>query len=602
VLHDRSPLDAGSDTATLNATFAATLVDEWARAGVTDAVVCPGSRSTPVAVALADDGRIRVHVHHDERSGAFVALGLGRATGRPALVLTTSGTAAVELHPAVVEADRDRVPLLAVTADRPPELREVGAPQTVDQTHLFGRSARLFVDPGPPAAANAASWRSLAVRCVLEAAASPPGPVHLNLPFREPLLGTSADLPPGRADDRPWHLAPASAGGPSWGHTHLGELLAGRRGVIVAGGGIGRPEDVLVLAEVAGWPVLADPRSGCRVEHPCVVVHADAVLRSDGPHRQPGAVLRLGSPPSSKVVARWLAELDPAVPQVLVERHGTWLDPDRRAHVVVPAEPGELCRVLAGEADRGGDELVDRALDVAVEGWPPTPVGWLEGWCRADAAAAGAIAEVLADQEGPTEPGTARSVAAAVPYGGALVVSSSMPVRDLEWFAGTLPGVAVHANRGANGIDGVVSTAVGVALAGAPTVALVGDVALLHDSNALLGLARRDVDLCVVVVHNDGGGIFSFLPPADELPTDRFEELFGTPHGVDLTALAVAHGLPVMEAMDDGSVEVAVRAGLAAGGPHVVLVRTDRGANVALHERVHEATGSAIREALVTDP
>jgi len=322
------------------------------------------------------------------------------------------------------------------------------------------------------------------------------------------------------------------------------------------------------------------------------------VLRVRGPHRQAGAVLRLGGPPTSKVLGQWLAGLDPSVPQVAVERSGAWFDPDRTALVVLAAEPGALCRVLAAEARGEEPRHGGGSLDVAVDGWDPTPHGWLEAWRAADVAAEDAIVEVLTGEDGPTEPGTARAVAAAAPYGGALVVSSSMPVRDLEWFAGSLPGVSVHANRGANGIDGVVSTAVGVALAGAPTIALVGDVALLHDTNALLGLSGRGVDLCVVVVHNDGGAIFSFLPQATGLPEARFEQLFGTPHGVDLTALAVAHDLPVMTSMDDGSTEVAVRAALAAGGVHLVVVRTDREANLALHGRLHEATGAAVTRAL----
>jgi 2-succinyl-5-enolpyruvyl-6-hydroxy-3-cyclohexene-1-carboxylate synthase len=578
---DRPDL-AAAGVGDLNATFCATLVDEWARAGVTDAVVCPGSRSTPMALALAADDRIRVHVHHDERSGSFMALGLGRATGRPAVVLTTSGTAAVELHAAVVEADLDRVPLIALTADRPPELRDVGAPQTIDQTHLFGRSTRWFADPGPPDAAAVRSWRSLGARAVLEATGSPAGPVHLNLPFREPLLGSPLALPDGRPDGRPWHEAVGGSAPPgvaAW---------PAERGVLVAGAGIDDPTAVLDLAELLRWPVLADPRSGCRVPHPRAVAHADALLRVDGPHLVPDVVIRLGGPPASKVLDQWLASLDAdSVVQVLVERDGVVLDPDRTASLIVRSEPSAFCHEMA--ADLRDDPGV---------GEHTAPESWGDLWRAADDAAEAAIAATLAGHDTATEPGIARAVASAVPPGGALVVSSSMPVRDLEWFAGSLAGVKVHANRGANGIDGVVSTAVGVALAGRPTTLLIGDVALLHDTNGLLGLADRGVDLCIVVVDNDGGGIFSFLPQAGALAPERFEQLFGTPHGVDLTALAAAHGLGVVEVLDDDSVEAAVRAALAAGGVHVVLVRTDRAANVELHEQLHAATASAVREAL----
>jgi 2-succinyl-5-enolpyruvyl-6-hydroxy-3-cyclohexene-1-carboxylate synthase len=509
-----------------------------------------------------------------------MALGLGRATGRPAVVLTTSGTAAVELHPAVVEADLDRVPLLVVTADRPPELRQVGAPQTIDQTHLFGRSTRWFADPGPPDGVAAPSWRSLGARSALEAVDSPAGPVHLNLPFREPLVGRAEVLPEGRPAGRPWHELVTATARP---HRPIPRVRG--RGVLVAGAGIVDPAGVLALAEVLGWPVLADPRSGCRVAHPNVVLHADAVLRVEGPLRQPEVVVRLGAPPASKVLGRWMASLGAAVPQVHVERDGTWFDPDRVVTTVVRAEPGALCAQLALEL---ADELAGATATS----------DWIELWRRADDAVEAAIVATLSDLEGATEPGVARAVAASVPPGGALVVSSSMPVRDLEWFAGPLTDVTVHANRGANGIDGVVSTAVGVALAGAPTALLIGDVALLHDTNGLLGLARREVDLCVVVVDNDGGGIFSFLPQAEALGPDRFEMLFGTPHGVDLTALAIAHGIPVLQALDDESLEVAVRASFAAGGVHLVIVRTDRRANAALHEELHRATSDAVRAAL----
>jgi 2-succinyl-5-enolpyruvyl-6-hydroxy-3-cyclohexene-1-carboxylate synthase len=575
----------------VNATWCATLVDEWVRAGVSDAVVCPGSRSTPMALALAADDRIRVHVHHDERSGAFVALGLGRATGRPAVVLTTSGTGAVELHPAVVEADLGRVPLLAVTADRPPELRDVGAPQTIDQTHLFGRSVRWFAEPGPPDVVSVGSWRSIGARAVIEAMASPPGPVHLNLAFREPLVGAALPLPDGRPGGAPWHesLAIRATLAPVSRHA-IADRLRGRTGVVLAGAGIDDPEGVLLLAEILGWPVLADPRSGCRVPHRCVVAHAEAVLGIEGPHRDPEVILRLGAAPVAKAVNRWSAAI--GADHVLVERDGTWLDPDRTAALVVAADPGRVCREVAAELEHEAVEPVVAGAVIAA------PSRWLERWQVADDAAVVAVHERLSELDHPSEPGTARAVSAAVPDGGSLMVSSSMPIRDVESFAAPRPDLSVHANRGANGIDGVLSTAVGIALGGSPTALLIGDVALLHDTNGLLGLAARPVDLCIVVVHNDGGGIFSFLPQAGVLDAERFEALFGTPHGVDLTALAIAHGLPVMEAMDDDAVGTAVAAALSAGGAHVVVVRTDRAENVAVHRQLGAAAAEAARAAL----
>ncbi|HLH47502.1 MAG TPA: 2-succinyl-5-enolpyruvyl-6-hydroxy-3-cyclohexene-1-carboxylic-acid synthase, partial [Acidimicrobiales bacterium] len=322
-----------TDAAGVQAAFAAVLVDEWARAGLTDAVVAPGSRSTPLLAALAADGRLRLHVVLDERSAGFTALGLGLATGRPAPVVTTSGTAAVELHPAVVEADQAGVPLLAVTADRPPELHRVGAPQTVVQAGLFGGSVRFSADPGVADAATAGSWRSLASRAVLETTDHPagPGPVHLNLHFREPLLGPASELPPGRPDGGPWHAAAGRrALDPPAGFVTRLAAVAGDRGLVVAGAGAGAA--ALRLGEVLRWPVLADPRSGARRPHPLVVAAADALLRTD-PVRdwRPDHVLRLGRPWASKVLAQWLGALPGEVTQVLVDPAGAWSDPERTA-------------------------------------------------------------------------------------------------------------------------------------------------------------------------------------------------------------------------------------------------------------------------------
>ncbi len=580
------PVDPSTDTATLNATFCATLVDEWVRCGITDAVVAPGSRSTPMALALAARDELRIHVHHDERAAAFTALGLGLASGRPAIILTTSGTAAVELHAAVVEAHQAGVPLLAVTADRPPELLQIGAPQTVDQTHLFGSSVRWFAEPGPPAAPAAGTWRSLGARAVAEASdgVAGPGPVHLNLGFREPLVGEPAALPAGRPDAAPWH----TVGGRRLaldrsGSAQLTELLDADRGIIVVGSGGGEPQAVLALAEATGWPVLADSRSRCRVDHPAVVAHADAVLRH-GPTAdalRPDVVLRLGGLPASKVVGAWLAASAAAgARHVSVDAAGRWFDPERIVEHVLHADPTAAATALA--------RLVGR----------PRSDGWAGAWERAEAAASAAIDAVLATHLEPTEPGIARTLVAALPEGTDLVVSSSMPVRDLEWFGGRHPSVRVLANRGANGIDGVVSTAVGVALANrgidVATVVLVGDVAFLHDSNALLGIAARDIDLTIVVVDNDGGGIFSFLPQAEALPTEQFELLFGTPHGVDLRVLAAAHGLITIEPAGAADVADAVRASVAAGGTRLVRIGTDRTANVALHQQLGVAVDAAL--------
>ena len=535
------------------ATFCATLVDEWVRCGLTDAIVCPGSRSTPLAVALADDDRIRVHVHHDERSGSFMALGLAATAGRPVVVLTTSGTAVVQLHAAVVEADLAGVPLIVCTADRPPELRDVAAPQTVDQVHVFGRSLRFFVDPGVVDASQSATWRSIAGRAWVEATAAWPGPVQVNLPFREPLLGAAGELPPARGDG-PWHTALRARHQAPVFDTQL----AGVRGVVIAGRGTPDPDAVVDLAARLGWPLLADPASGCAGGGG--IDGFDALLRTPFAERvRPEVVIRSGGMPASKVLGQWLETSEPD--EIVVAAPPWWPDPGRRAAVVLDAVPTV------------GDDH--------------EPVGeWLEAWRVAASTAASAIETVLADHP-LSEPAIARHLTRTLPPGAVLVTSSSMPVRDVEWFGVGRRDLRVLANRGANGIDGVVSTAVGAALPGAKTTLLIGDVAFLHDSNGLLGLAERDVDLTIVVIDNDGGGIFSFLPQRRDLSGERFERLFGTPHGLDLVALARAFGV-------DAHAVDTVDALEWKPGVRVLVVTTDRDDNVA----VHDALAAAVADAL----
>jgi 2-succinyl-5-enolpyruvyl-6-hydroxy-3-cyclohexene-1-carboxylate synthase len=560
------------------ATFAATLVDEWVRGGVRHAVVSPGSRSTPLALALAEDGRISVHVHLDERAAAFVALGIGLASEVPAVLLCTSGTAAANLHPAVVEAHQARVPLLVCTADRPPELQGFGAPQTIDQVKLYGGAVRWYAEPGTADPAAAGTWRSLASRALLEAVGSPPGPVHLNLAFRDPLVAAPGPLPEGRADGRPWHMTPAPAPpGPAAVASRAG-LLRGR-GVIVAGGGSGSdPGAVAALAGALGWPLLADPRSGCRTAGPTTVAAADALLRSEpfATDHRPAVVLRLGAPPASKVVGEWLRAS--GARHVIVEPHGTWVDPDRTGELLVTGDPG---RWAAG--------LVE-----ALDGTAPVDGGrWLASWAEAEASAQAAFDRVLGGG-GTSDPLVARAVAAALPTGATLVVSSSMPVRDLEWYAAPRPDLRVLANRGANGIDGVTSTAVGVAATGGRTAVLVGDLAFLHDANGLLGLASRGLDLTIVVVDNRGGAIFSFLPQQTSLSQARFEQLFGTPQDVHLAGLAAAHGLPAVTVHEAALVGPTVGGLAAGGGTTLVIVETDRSANVAVHDALHAAVAAAL--------
>lgn len=565
------------------ATFCATLVDEWVRAGVTAAFVAPGSRSTPMALALEarsrDDRRFRLHLFHDERSAAFAAVGHGLASGQPGVLTCTSGTAAAHFHAAVIEADLSSVPLIVCTTDRPPELLGVGAPQTIDQNRLFGHSVRFYAQPGVPEPAMASSWRSLAAQLVAEAngASGRPGPVHANLGFRDPLDANPGPLPPGRADGGPWHQdlrGPASPGVTEAEIDQVWSAIRGLSGVIVAGRGTSDPASVLALARRLGWPVMADHRSGCRAEEQAIA-HFDALLRIPSLAADPPDVaIRFGEPPASKFLTQWLASGPTTT--VAAQGRSRWIDPDRRADLVV--EEAGLARELLARipSDYRGGADADR-------------------WQQADRAAKQAITAWLADHPDVTEPGVARAVMAGLATGATLVVASSMPIRDIEWFAPNRRDVRVLANRGANGIDGLIATATGVALTGAPTTLLIGDVAFLHDSSSLVALTRRSIDLTIVVVDNDGGGIFSFLPQATSVAPATFETLFGTPHGTDLAALCTAHGIeaspwpgPPMASPDDAGQP---------GGVRAIIATTDRAANVEVHAALNTAVAEAVASA-----
>lgn len=537
----------------VQATFCATLVDQWIRLGVRHAVVAPGSRSTPMALALADRCELQVHVVHDERSAAFVALGLG-LEGTPALLLCTSGTAAANFFPAVVEAGLSDVPMLVLTADRPEELRGVGAPQTIDQVDLYGKHVVWSRDPGVPDHAERSLWRELADDAMTHARS---GPVQLNLAFCEPLIGTCGPLPD--AIERRAVVSPPR---------RFDVVLAGldrARGVILVGGRSGvDPVDVAALHSATGWPIIADPISTMR-HLSGVVTTADSLLRHDafaGGHL-PDVIVRIGRPAASKVLALWTSRAT-ASGATLVQVGGPGvIDPDHNVAAVCS---------------------IGSILDI-----PVTPdLAWAESWARAERTADAAIVAAVAEFAELTEPGVARLVAEHLPDDTELVVSSSMPVRDLEWFGGVR--ARAHANRGANGIDGVVSTALGRALSGTPAAVLLGDLAFVHDSNALVALGARHADLRIVVVDNDGGGIFSFLPQATTLDGERFEQLFGTPLAVDIVALATSYGLEARTVRTGD--ELAEQ--LAVPGPWVCCIPSNRHHNVEVHAALHAAVASAL--------
>jgi 2-succinyl-5-enolpyruvyl-6-hydroxy-3-cyclohexene-1-carboxylate synthase len=553
------------------------LVDELVRGGVTDAVLSPGSRSAPVALALAAaerEGRLRLHVRIDERTAAFLALGLAKASGRPVPVLTTSGTAAAHLHAAVLEADAAGVPLLALTADRPPELRATGANQTVEQPGLYGGAVRWSADVGVPEAGREAAqnryWRSLVAKALLTAAgalSADPGPVHLNLALREPLLpdedGTGLSGPwAGRPDGAPWTTA-----GPTLHASSRRPSFRPRTLVVAGDGPAPGGRTAADVAGANGWPVLAEPSSGAWSTD---AVRGGALLLGvpewlDG-HR-PDRVVVVGRPTLSRPVAALLA--DPRVEVETVVRGPRWPDPARSSTQVGPGFP-------AGGPDRGS----------AVE------PAWVGEWRAAAALIGEAVDAVLDAAPGPTAARLARDVVAALPAGALLVLGSSTPVRDVDRLAVPRGDLTVLANRGAAGIDGTVSTAVGAALVhGGPAFTLMGDLTLLHDLTGLVtGDGEPVPDLTVVVPDNDGGGIFAQLEPGEDRHARDYRRVFGTPHGRDLTAVARSLGWPAMRVTDLAELPAA----LALGGPRVVVVPTDQRGEAELARKLRRAAALAL--------
>jgi 2-succinyl-5-enolpyruvyl-6-hydroxy-3-cyclohexene-1-carboxylate synthase len=561
--------------------FALTLVDEFARCGVVHACLAPGSRSTPLALALAEHEGLQLHMRVDERSASFLAVGIAKSTGAPAVVLSTSGTAAANFFPAIIEAGHSRTPMIVVTADRPPELRATGANQTIDQIKMYGDAVRWFCEIGAPEPIEAANkyWRSVAARAVAEATSSPGGPVHLNAAVREPLVPGDDEWQwpiEGRPEGRPWHTVErGSRDARPEALSHLARRIeATERGVIVAGDGAGAPHALARLAEQVGYPLIAEPTSGLRSGTAAISTY-DALLRveSFAEEHRPDLVLRVGKPATSKVLGPWLAGAD----QVLLDPGGAPLDPDRSVELVIDADPDRTAATIAKAVPGKSDSA------------------WNESWRRAEARARSVIDRLLDSRDEPTEPRIARDVARSMPVGSVLVVASSMPVRDLDWFMAPHADLTVIGNRGASGIDGFVSTAIGAALGSDREVtALAGDLSMIHDSNGLGISGEPAPDTIFVVVNNDGGGIFSFLPQARHV--DHFETLFGTPHGLDFARLAALYDCGYALVRSATELPTAIEAARKQGGIQLVETRTERAANVTIHEEIWDAVRTAVEE------
>lgn len=578
-----SPSPEGTAAPTVGdiaATMSATLIDEWVALGLQTIVISPGSRSTPLALAACSNDNITTHICIDERGAAFTALGVAQRTQRPVAVLCTSGSATTHFHGAVVEANHAAIPLLVLTADRPPELHGVGAPQTIDQQNLYGTAVRSFVHLDPPELQDASQWRGIARDAWSQLLGNQPGPVHINLAFREPLVGSPLKLPP-RTDTSSMSESPFDAttqqGLNSRELEDLQQALSGKEGVLICGTRAAVTDDearaILTLSAALRWPVIADGMSGCRRDVPTLIAAAETLLRSTDVTEslQPEVIVHFGGPLASKQLYLWCAGSD--AKQFGIDRFAMTSDPYDMIPNRIRANPAMAAKQLT-ELVTTGDEA-DRIA--------PCERSWVETWREFSSQAEHAMGVRLRKYPDTTEVSTVIDAVSLLAEDGNIVASSSMPVRDLEWFSPVRGDLRYFSNRGTNGIDGVLSTAFGVALSGEPTIALVGDVAFLHDVNALAHHRDRDVNLVIVVINNDGGGIFSFLSQRELCEPAVFERVFGTPHGNDIAAVASGFGVSAETFTSRTGFQAGVTGALTRGGVHVLVSMSDRDINTKVH-------------------
>ncbi|HFD79741.1 MAG TPA: 2-succinyl-5-enolpyruvyl-6-hydroxy-3-cyclohexene-1-carboxylic-acid synthase [Gammaproteobacteria bacterium] len=560
-----------SDTAARNLQRALALIDGMAAAGVQRAVVSPGSRSTPLALACELHPSIETRVLIDERCAAFHALGLARATDTPAILIATSGSAPTHWHPAVVEADQAMVPLLLLTADRPPRLQGCGANQTIDQTRLFGSATRAFLAPGLDDG-DGDYLRALGVRAVHQSRWPLPGPVQLNLPFEEPLVPQRLPAPP--QTPRPVAVEIPGLQAPDPQLERVAAILGRGPGLIVCGPGHFGADFAGTVSTLAGaleCPLLADPLSGLRFgdhERRRVLARYDSFLRDPvfcRSHR-PEWVLRFGAVPVSKPLQVWLEDL-PAGRLLLTDPHGRWPDPGHGVGEMLRATPALLCRQLLARAPGAG------------------PAGWLQDFLQAEAAAEQRMRNAVRE-DGWFEAQLVDDLLEQLPAGSQLFVGNSMPVRELDAFSGTRPkALRLFANRGTSGIDGHVSTLLGLARAAAPdtrTVGLIGDLAFCHDLNGLL--AAPGCDATLVVINNGGGGIFRYLPQSG---LETFERYWLTPTGLDFSHAARLYGVPFRRVEDAASFRAAFADSLRQPGVKLIEARIDPQRSLELHRACH---------------
>jgi 2-succinyl-5-enolpyruvyl-6-hydroxy-3-cyclohexene-1-carboxylate synthase len=648
--------------------YVGAFVDELQRAGIHHAVICPGSRSTPLAITLASHTAIHVWMHVDERSAAFFALGLAKRLAQPVALLCTSGTAAANFLPAIAEARLTHVPLLVLTSDRPHELRDNGAPQAIDQNRLYGTHVKWFVEVALPEANNAALRyiRTLASRAAALTQAIPTGPVHLNLPFREPLtpdpLADQPLPPPEQRDPLAWQGRPDNAPYTTVSDAPLGSLpsacitqLAERvsttpHGLIIVGPlfAPALTDPLLQLAHRLGYPILADPLSQLRCgqhDRTLILSSYDAFLRLETftSHMIPQLVLRFGAMPTAKPLLLYLKHHAATCQQIIIDGQGGWEEPTQLATEMLHTDPVALCHALLAQLNNHPNPVAQNNREIAPTtneqnnlGTVPNIVGpdlswphpiyregdhhntattnlsypwdgsadphdtpdreWLTTWLHTDHITRQALQTAIQKFPQPFEGRIFTELAQLLPDEANLYVGNSMPVRDLDtFFWGNNRTLHLIGNRGANGIDGVISSALGFSAASAhnePTVLVIGDLSFFHDQNGLLAACLHQLNLVIVLVNNDGGGIFSFLPQAAH--PQHFEQLFGTPTGLDFRPIVQMYGGNFKRAESWSQFRQAINHGIISGGLHVVEVTTERASNVQMHRQLWQTVDAAL--------
>lgn len=573
--------------------YVAAFLDELVRSNVKHIVVSPGSRSTPIAMIAAEHPKMNVWLNVDERSAAFFALGMAKAKREPVAIVCTSGTAVANYMPAVVEAKESQVPLIVLTADRPHELRDIGAPQAIDQIHFFGKQVKWFVEMAIPEdnPELLRYARTVAARAVSTAVHGPSGPVHLNFPFREPLVPIveDKDVWDSGLEKRDQFVRVSHSIGEikSSDLERLASSLTNvEKGLIICGpyDRLEFAEAVVSLADQLAFPILADPlsqlRSGSHSKD-LIIDSYDAFLRDEYIASQlvPEVVIRFGGMPISKAVLLFLKN-NPSIKQIIIDGDGLWRDPTLLTSEVIHVDPVAFCTTLT------------EAMTSMVKMDVTTDREWLNQWLTSNDVARQTMYE-LGNEEEQFEGQVVLQLTDCLPDQTTLFVGNSMPIRDVDsFFLANDKSIRIIANRGANGIDGLVSTALGACTVSEPLVLLIGDLSFYHDLNGLLAAKQHDLKATIIIVNNDGGGIFSFLPQSEQ--PKNFELLFGTPLGLDYSHVVRMYGGEFIRVDDWSKIQETITRSIGLEGLQVIELKTDRSLNTAKHRKIWKQVATNI--------